>query len=316
MREEKLFSFAVITYKRFGGVIKTVESVFQQDYPRIELILSDDGSENYYDAIDEIRSYIEANKPENVENIVYSHLPQNQGTVKNINNAVNKANGEFFKALGGGDVLACPDALSRYARYLEEHKVRIVFSKLEGITRDGTIVKHLASCEENYDLLRSFSCEQLCDRLCARNCLPAPAWCATRELFERNGFFHEDVKLIEDYPYWITLCRNQEKIGFMDDVLIRYQLDGVSSAGSYGVQFMKDLFIIYQNYIFPYDRRMGVFQPVYNALKSGGLQAYMAKAEWGKYSAAEKAKAYMKYGLFFLYIKLGNMRMALRNKQR
>ena len=311
MSKEKLFSFAIITYKRFDGVIKTVESVFQQNYPSIELVLSDDGSDNYGEAIIEIKKYIETNRPTNVESVIYSHLQQNQGTVKNINNALKQANGVYFKALGGGDVLACPDALSRYVQYLEGHEESIVFSKLEGVTPDGTIVKHLASCEEDYDLLRSYSCGQLCDR-----CLPAPAWCARMDLFEKNGLFREDVRLIEDYPYWITLCRNGEKIGFMDDVLIRYQLDGVSSAGSYGIQFMNDMFVVYQNYIFPYDRRMGVFQPIYNALKRGGLGAYLAKAEWGQYSVLEKAKAIVKYGAFLVYIRLGNLKMALRNKQR
>ena len=162
MSKEKLFSFAIITYKRFDGVIKTVESVFQQNYPSIELVLSDDGSDNYGEAIIEIKKYIETNRPTNVESVIYSHLQQNQGTVKNINNALKQANGVYFKALGGGDVLACPDALSRYVQYLEGHEESIVFSKLEGVTPDGTIVKHLASCEEDYDLLRSYSCGHVC----------------------------------------------------------------------------------------------------------------------------------------------------------
>lgn len=315
MEEEKLFSFAVLTYRHFDGVIGTVESVFAQDYPQIELILADDGSDNYETEIGKIREYIENNKPRNIVHVQYLRFEKNQGLVKNMNQAIKGASGYYFKGMGTGDKLACPDALSKYVHYLEENQVRIVFAKLMGVTPDGKEVRHLAACEENYDLLRSMNCEQLRDRLFSRNCLPAPAWCTKKELFEKDGLFHEDTRLIEDYSYWITLCNNHEKIGFMDDVLVCYELDGISSAGSYSTQFMKDLITIYDKYIFPADKRMGVVQPVYNALKRGGLNAYMAKAEWKDYNAAKKLKAYAKYGLFFGYIWVEKKKMMIRNRK-
>lgn len=315
MNDNKLFSFFIMTYRHFEGVIETIESVFRQDYPNIELVLSDDGSQNYEEEIEKIKHYIDDNKPENVVRVLYHHFEQNQGIVKNINNAIRMSSGDYIKGLGGGDILACPDALARYASFLEENQVNIVFAKVVGITPDHREVKHLAACEDDYDLLRSMSSEQLLDRLFSRNCLPAPAWCAKKELYEKNGLFHEDTRLIEDYSYWITLCMNHEKIGFMDDVFVNYKLDGVSSAGSYSEQFMKDMFTIYDTYVFPNDKRMGVFQPVYNTLKRLGLESYMAKAKWNGYSAAEKLKARLKYGPFFVYIWLDKKRMSIRNRR-
>ena len=314
MAEVKLFSFFIITYKRFDGVIDTLESLFQQDYPRIELIISDDGSSNYYDEIGSIKEFIDLHKSDNIEEIIYSHLEKNQGTVKNINNAIRVSHGDYLKGLGGGDVLAEKDSITKYVEYLESNDCKIVFGKMMGIRPTGEKVKHLASSEEDYEMLSALSPEQLCNRLYKRNCLPAPAWCAKKSLFIENGLFIEDANLIEDYPYWLKLCRNGERIGFMDRVQILYKLDGVSSAGSYGELFMKDMFIIYEKHIFPYDKRFGIFQPFYNRLKRLGLEAYMEKARWASYNNREKFKAYLKYGLFFAYINWENKKTERKNQ--
>jgi len=37
----------ILTYNNFDYLEQTIESVFSQDYPNIELIVSDDGSLNY-----------------------------------------------------------------------------------------------------------------------------------------------------------------------------------------------------------------------------------------------------------------------------
>lgn len=37
-------SLIVLTYRFFSGIYNTLDSIFEQDYPSIELIISDDGS--------------------------------------------------------------------------------------------------------------------------------------------------------------------------------------------------------------------------------------------------------------------------------
>ena len=310
----KLFSFAIITYRNFEGIEDTLHSLFEQDYPSIELIIADDGSDNYNDEIESIEKYIEQNKKENIVNVIYSHADVNQGTVKNINNAIKESNGIYFKALGCGDILADSNAISIYCDALDKNDYDIVFSKLVGVTPLGEKVYYLASCENDYDKLRSMTPSELCNRLYVRNCLPAPAWVAKKSLFERNGLFPETARLIEDYPYWLTLCQNGEKIGFIDDILIEYSLNGVSSTGNYGISFMEDMFKIYNKHIFPYDKRYGVVQPIYNGLKRLGLEAYMARAKWNSYTFKDKLAAYFKYGLFFMYIDFGNWKTNRKNK--
>ena len=312
--EKGLISFVMTIYRRFEGVYETLGTLFEQDYPAIELILSDDGSEGWEAELPKLKAYIDGHKGPNIRRVRYLHEPENVGTVKNSRDAYLASSGEYIKDLAPEDLLTSPHALSRYVELLEESGCLIGFCRVEGVTEDGRIMKHLASSAENYDEMREMTPLQIRDRLFVRNCLPAPAWFAKRELFDRYGQYTDVTRLIEDYPYWIHLCTEGAKIAFWNETLIRYRLSG-SGMGSYGEMFMKDMFSIYENCIFPLDRRYGVFQPVYNALKKAGLGAYMDRARWDRYSAGQKALAIIRHGPFFAYISLGEARMRRRNER-
>ena len=78
--QKGLISFVIPIYRNFEGVYDTLKSVFVQDYPNIEIILSDDGSPNYEDEIPRLRAFAESHRTPSIERIVYHHLPENQGT--------------------------------------------------------------------------------------------------------------------------------------------------------------------------------------------------------------------------------------------
>ena len=310
-----LISFIIPCYRRFDGVYDTLESVFMQDYPAIEIIISDDGSPEWEEALPEISAYAEAHRGPNIRRILYEHLPENQGTVRNANRAYRLARGTYIKDLAPEDRLSRPDALSRYVRFLEESGCLICFCRQEGIDAEGRVVKHLASSAEDYDVLRTLTPEQLRNRLFNRNCLPAPAWFAKKELFETYGYYLEEVtRLIEDYPYWIHLCNEGVPIAFLDDTLIQYRLSA-SGMGVYSPAFMEDMYRIYERCIFPLDRRYGALQPLYNRLKRRGLDAYTARAHWPEYSRGQRAAAWLRYAPFFWYIRLGKRQMERKNER-
>lgn len=307
LHQDELISFVILIYKKYEGVFDTLDSLFIQDYPFIELIISDDGSPNVDEFMPKIEAYIEEHKRENILGVVIAKSEKNEGIVRNANKAYKLASGTYIKDLGGDDTLRDSHALTRFKEFLDESKCLICFCKLQGITPQGELKNHLASCEDDYELLNSYTPLQLRDKLFRRNCLPAPGLFFKRELLEKYGYFKEDTRLIEDYPYWLYLCTQGVKIAFLDEKLVNYKLSGVSSAGSYSRIFMNDLLVIYDKYIFPFDKRFGIFQPFYNSLKKGGLHAYIALADWETYSPANKAMAWLKYGLFFIYIKMENI---------
>ena len=100
--ENPLVSIVTATYKRFEKVLETIKSVFEQDYPNIEYIITDDGSENFPEK--EINDFINSNSHENVKCIKIIRSEQNCGTVKNLNKGYRASNGKFIFNLSCGDI--------------------------------------------------------------------------------------------------------------------------------------------------------------------------------------------------------------------
>lgn len=301
MENSGLFSLIIVSYRNLSGIYPTLDSAFFQTYSPIEIIIADDGTPGFNEVKHDLSEYIESNKSSNITNVVIRGAKLNRGTVANINEALAIAEGEFIKVLAAEDCFAKPTAVEEYVAFLENYDYKICFAKMEGITPDGQVRKHLLACESDYETLSNYSPEQMEQRLFARNCLPAPAWCAKRSLFEMAGLFPSCVRLIEDYPYWLMLSHKGIKFGFIDDVLVYYRLSGVSSAGDYSESFMEDMFTIYDTYIFPFDYRYGFLQPFYNALKRTGLNYYMFKATRDRFSVPKRIAGQIKYLPFSVY---------------
>lgn len=97
-----LVTVYVLTYRKFDDIKKTIQSVLDQDYSQIELIVSDDGSPNF--PYNEIVNYIEKNRSDNILSYKVLGNKQNLGTVKHINNVLKQANGTLLVPLAGDDI--------------------------------------------------------------------------------------------------------------------------------------------------------------------------------------------------------------------
>ena len=310
----KLLSILLLSYNNLDRVYGTLDSIFRQDYPAIELILSDDASADFAEQKPRVDAYIEAHRRPNLQSICWVSHPENVGTVRNMNHAIRASHGEYLYSFSPEDELAHEKALSHMVAALEESKRGICFGRMEGITPDGRTVTHLLSCESDYDLLKSYSVEQTRNRLFSRNFLPGACRILTRRLVEENGLYPESIRLIEDYPYWLILTKNGVPFAYLDEVILRYRLSGVSSSGHYSEAFMDDMFKIYDQFIFPYDHRFGLLQGVYNRIKKQGLQFYLAKARWPRLSKGKRFLLRIRYLPFFCYTSLQNRMIARENR--
>ncbi|MBO4325222.1 MAG: glycosyltransferase [Lachnospiraceae bacterium] len=311
MIEEGLVSIIILSYKNLEGIFDTLKSVAEQDYSLIEVIFADDGSPNFSSVEERINTAISGSP---FKRTLITHSQKNKGTVKNINSALSKANGEYIKLLAAEDMLAGPTAISDYVAEMHDTGSLVVFGGMVGLTPEGEIRKKLVSCESNIELLKSYDIKKQRNRLFARNYLPAPAAFFRRKVFDQYGMFDEDVRLIEDYPYWLMLSIKGVKFAYMDKITAVARLSGVSSAGSYSESFMKDMDVIYRKYIFPYDRRFGVFQKPYNCLKRMGLRFYAEKARLPKYKGFRRIGYYLMYWPFILYTEWVNWKTARKNR--
>ncbi len=312
----KLLSVLLLSYNHLDNLYVTLDSVFRQDYPEMEIVLSDDASSQYGEKKPEIAAYIEAHRNAGIRNVVWISHPENVGTVRNINDAIRASHGDYLFSLSPEDELASESTLTHMVQALEESGRDIVFGRIRGITPEGEAVDYLLSCESDYDLLKSYTVEQTRNRLFSRNFLPAPGKMMTRKLFEENGLYPESVRLIEDYPYWLILTGNGVPFAYLDEVVLLYRLSGVSGTGHYSEAFIRDMFQIYDEFIFPYDHRFGPMQGAYNMLKRHGLEFYLAKARWLCFSPVRRFLLRVRYLPFFVYTGVQNRRIARKNRMK
>lgn len=310
-----LVSILLMSYNNLDGLYPTLDSVFSQDYPEIEIIFSDDCSRDYAEKQPALARYAESHRGANIRSVLWNPHEVNVGTVRNTNSAVRQAHGEWILSMSSEDFFAHDHALSDLVNCLQETGREIVFGKVRGLTEDGRSVDYLLSCESDYDLLKSYTVEQTRNRLFSRNFLPAPAAMMSRALLERYRLYPEDTRLIEDYPCWLELTRHGVPFAYLDEVVVIYRLSGVSSTGSYGPAFMQDMYVIYDRFIFPYDHRFGILQGVYNLLKRNGLDFYMAKAHWSSFPVWKRALKYLRYLPFFVYTGMLDRKTAKKNQR-
>src|SRR5690349_11312422 len=105
-------SVIVPIFNQAPFIRETVESVLNQDYQNVELVLSDDGSTDGTTAI--LRSYAQR-EPDRVR-LVLSE--QNTGIAGAFNRGLDAHTGEFIAWLGGDDTML-PGKLSRQVALLQ-----------------------------------------------------------------------------------------------------------------------------------------------------------------------------------------------------
>ena len=314
MNNNTLISVLIIAYQNVPGIYDALDSIFLQNYPEIEIVISDDGTPGFEEHIAQLNQYIKEHAGSNIKNVVINAIKVNGGTVKSINSALKCSQGKYIFTLAADDKFARKDSLDIFRNYLVQNRQMVVFSKIRGIHADGTYKYEFEAVKSNFQLLQTYTAEQIQNRLFSKNFLPGCAVFMDREVFEKYGYFPEEIRLIEDYPYWLILSRHGERFGFIDQVLIECKLEGVSSSGNYSETFMNDMQVIYDKYIFPYDKRFGICQPLYNMLKQGGLNYYKAKASWSSMTKKQRATVWLKYGIFHIYTRIQSFRNQYKNK--
>jgi glycosyltransferase involved in cell wall biosynthesis len=126
-----LISICIPAYKKPQYVIRCLESVLQQDYRNVEVVISDDSPDE--DIKDAIAPYTER------LSIRYFHNQPALKSPRNWNNALDKANGELVMLLHQDDWLHAPDALSTYVNAFEDANVNFVFCRNTAVDEKGTV---------------------------------------------------------------------------------------------------------------------------------------------------------------------------------
>jgi len=115
-----LVSIGIPTYNRSNGVYKTLTSLWAQEYPNLEIIISDNCST---DNTRELVGVVSKAHPE----IKYFRQSSNIGMIKNFDFVLRKAMGKYFMWIADDDTLEA-GVLRKYVAFLEEQPGYVLVS--------------------------------------------------------------------------------------------------------------------------------------------------------------------------------------------
>ena len=201
-----IISVIVPFYNSSETIDETLCSVESQTYPSVEIIVVNDGSNEYHS--NKLKQIL-SNRP----HVQLVEQP-NKGPASARNLGARQASGVCFCFLDSDDVIK-PQYLSACAEVLKDPKIKLVYTKAE----------FFGACEGNWNLPPYEGLKSIL----LGNRIPAVALQRSKDFFELGGF-DESLRTHEDWDYWIRLLQNEGDVVCIQDVLFRYRKrsDGTS----------------------------------------------------------------------------------------
>jgi glycosyltransferase involved in cell wall biosynthesis len=184
---DPLVSVIIPYYRQERFLAETLQSVKQQSYPRVEIIVVDDGSPLPASSI----------LQEDADLLVLR--TENHGCPTARNFGFRQSSGEYLLFLDSDDLLP-PGAVEAHVKALREHPAAALsFGAQRIIDEDGKMMcpPHVCRPRKDYFL-----------KLLEGNPIGCPgAAMIRRDAFIEAGLFDESLRIVEDYPLYLRLAR-------------------------------------------------------------------------------------------------------------
>lgn len=223
MAQLPLVSLLIPCYNHEKFLDDNLESLIQQDYENIELLVCDDCSPD--GSFAKICQWEEKlrNRFDRVE-ILRNEV--NCGVTKNVNRMLSMARGEIIKILASDDAMA-PDAVSKAVSQMEKISADVLVVNGRKVSEDQHY-PHFADGESVYAQAPDLSSDRLFVRTALHNDIFAPGAFIRRDVFARYGMYDESIP-VEDFEFWLRLSKDgQVRFHYCHEQLIYYRINAGS----------------------------------------------------------------------------------------
>ncbi len=212
MKEEPLVTVVVPCYNHERYVQECLQSIIDQEYKNIELIIIDDGSQD--NSVKKIQELLPACKDRFTRCEFRARL--NKGLSATLNEALELTHGKYFSTIGSDDIFY-PDKLIKQVDLLENESEEClaVFGGIEFIDEFSQRIK----IKNNGKKICRFDDVFIRDRKCF---LPAPSCLIRTHNIRRVGGYNNKYSL-EDFYIWLKLLEKGGFFIYMNEVVVKYR---------------------------------------------------------------------------------------------
>ncbi|WP_225340693.1 glycosyltransferase [Lysinibacillus capsici] len=206
---DPLVSVVIPIYDREDVLIESIESILNQTYKNIELILVCDGSpENTLKIVDRYKI--------NPKVRIYKFNNNSGNAVRGRNKAIKEARGEYL-AFQDSDDIAEPNRIQLSLDYLIKYKVDVVYGGWRAIVEESREIdlqdkQEVYSPDCDYEFLKQI-------------CVPCQSTVMVRlEPLRKVGGLKTKMRYREDHELWLRLAYNGYKFKAIPEILTNLRL--------------------------------------------------------------------------------------------
>ena len=217
-----LVSIITPSYNQVNYLRDTIESVLDQDYPKIEHIVIDGGSSD--GSVEMLRSY-----GKKIKWISEKDKGQSNG----INKGFKMAKGDIIGWINSDDTYE-PRAVSKAVKYLDKNlDIDFVYSDCNIILKDGR--KNGTVHVQEFDMNKQLN---------NGNIIQQPTVFFRRKVFEEVGYLDEKLHYAMDYEYWIRIGKKMKIKKIEGEILANFRMYPESKSISHYYLFWPEIYQI------------------------------------------------------------------------
>ena len=238
-----LVSIIAICYNHSEYAIETLNSILNQSYENIELIIIDSNSSD--NSVEVIHDWIDQNKVE----CTFIKQIEPRNICQNLNEGLNIISGEYFQGLSCDDILLKSKVSKQVTLFQNSEKnIAFLFANASFIDnnsktllgRKNFIEHHSQKIEPDYD--------NLFDNLIKRNFIPAMSVLIRTKKVKQVGGYDERLNY-EDFDMWLRLLKNGDKANYVNEVNCLYRIHDNNLHLSNDIDWIAQYYWVYKKHL-------------------------------------------------------------------
>jgi len=239
-------SVVIPTYNSARYLGETLESVLNQDYPRLEVIVVDDGS------TDNTKEVVQTFVPKGV---TYLYQANSGGPSGPRNRGIQEARGRYIALIDSDDIMLSGKIQRAVTMLSQEPQLGLVFT--DYVIFDEVQGQYPGAFLDTCEYFRKLPKQQVgesqyvikansaYDGLISENYIGTSTVVLPKEVFSQIGMFDESLSGPEDFDMWLRITSAYD-IGFIDMIGQRYRIRADSIMARGGTKLIPQLMRVTQ----------------------------------------------------------------------